>query len=119
MKQDADGNIGIIEIGARMGGDCIGSHLVYLSTGYDFLKMVIDVSCGKPPLLKKEKEPCVAKIRFLFNQEDIRVMERKKREADIFYISDINYENEGKVEDSSTRLGYYIWCEKGEDRWGN
>jgi len=42
----AEGGIYIVEIGARMGGDYIGSHLVELSTGYDFLKGVIDIACG-------------------------------------------------------------------------
>lgn len=32
------------EVGARMGGDFIGSDLVYLSTGYDFLKGIINVA---------------------------------------------------------------------------
>ena len=36
----------MIEIGARMGGDFIGSNLVQLSTGYDFLKGVIEVALG-------------------------------------------------------------------------
>jgi biotin carboxylase len=35
----------VTEIGARMGGDFIGSDLVQLSTGYDFLKGVIEVAC--------------------------------------------------------------------------
>lgn len=34
------------EIGARMGGDFIGSDLVRISTGYDFLKGVIDCALG-------------------------------------------------------------------------
>ncbi|WP_302984351.1 acetyl-CoA carboxylase biotin carboxylase subunit family protein [uncultured Muribaculum sp.] len=46
FKIDADGNICVIEIGARMGGDFIGSDLVRLSTGYDFLKGVILVALG-------------------------------------------------------------------------
>lgn len=46
LKIDEDGNIRVIEIGARMGGDFIGSNLVQLSTGYDFVKGVIDVSLG-------------------------------------------------------------------------
>lgn len=41
-----EGRIAIMEIGARMGGDFIGSDLVRLSTGYDFLKGVIDVALG-------------------------------------------------------------------------
>ena len=39
--------IAIMEIGARMGGDFIGSDLVRLSTGYDFLKGVIEVAQGE------------------------------------------------------------------------
>ena len=37
----------VIEVGARMGGDFIGSHLVQLSTGYDFVKGVIDVALNQ------------------------------------------------------------------------
>ena len=42
-----DGDIYIIELGARMGGDFIGSDLVWLSTGYDFVKGVIEVALGE------------------------------------------------------------------------
>lgn len=41
-----EGQIYITEIGARMGGDYIGSDLVQLSTGFDFVKAVIEVSLG-------------------------------------------------------------------------
>lgn len=41
-----EGNIYVMEIGARMGGDFIGSDLVQLSTGYDFLRGVIEVALG-------------------------------------------------------------------------
>ena len=48
---DKNGQVFVTEIGARMGGDFIGSDLVYLSTGYDFLKGVIEVALGSftPP----------------------------------------------------------------------
>ena len=46
-KITEDGRIYVMEIGARMGGDFIGSDLVQLSTGYDFLKGVIDVALGQ------------------------------------------------------------------------
>lgn len=46
LKITEDGDIKVIEIGARMGGDFIGSDLVRLSTGYDFLKGVIEVALG-------------------------------------------------------------------------
>lgn len=41
-----EGKIYVMEIGARMGGDFIGSDLVELSTGYDFVQGVIDVALG-------------------------------------------------------------------------
>ena len=46
LKITPEGDIKVIEIGARMGGDFIGSNLVQLSTGYDFLKGVIEVAFG-------------------------------------------------------------------------
>ncbi|MBR6284291.1 MAG: ATP-grasp domain-containing protein [Muribaculaceae bacterium] len=46
LKITPSGDVKVIEVGARMGGDFIGSNLVQLSTGYDFLKGVIDVALG-------------------------------------------------------------------------
>ncbi len=43
-KITKDGRIAVMEIGGRMGGDFIGSDLVWLSTGYDFLRGVIEVA---------------------------------------------------------------------------
>ncbi len=41
-----NGDVRVIEIAGRMGGDFIGSDLVYLSTGYDFVKGVVNISLG-------------------------------------------------------------------------
>ena len=56
-KITPEGRIAIMEIGARMGGDFIGSDLVRLSTGYDFLKGVIEVALGifKKPNITEHK----------------------------------------------------------------
>jgi biotin carboxylase len=51
-----DNKIYITEIGARMGGDYIGSDLVELSTGFDFLKAVIEVSLGIEPQIELRKK---------------------------------------------------------------
>ena len=40
-----------------MSGDCIGSHLVYLSSGYDFVRMVIETALGQEPELTPAHEP--------------------------------------------------------------
>lgn len=47
IKITPDGRLAVIEIGARMGGDFIGSNLVELSTGYDYLRGVIEVALGR------------------------------------------------------------------------
>lgn len=107
-----DGDIRIIEIGSRMGGDCIGSDLVYLSTGYDFVKMVIDVACGRKPEMKEHKHYQKAEVKFMFTKADIDELNRKIRLGHkIQYISRIDEQNAGKVSDSSTRVGYYIFTE--------
>ena len=46
LRINEKGDIRIIEIGSRMGGDCIGSDLVPLSTGQDFVGMVVDTAAG-------------------------------------------------------------------------
>lgn len=110
FKVDKDGNISIIEIGARMGGDCIGSDLVYLSTGNDFVKMVIDVAVGNDLDFPTEKKNDNVEIHFMFTQEDLDKLEELKKSIPekLYRISDIEYENLGNTTDSGSRLGYYI-----------
>lgn len=113
FKVDEKGNCKIIEVGARMGGDCIGSDLVRLSTGYDFTKMVIEVACGKEPTFDKVCEPKIAKIKFIFTEQDLEDLEKYKAKNmnNIYRISELDKENIGKTVDSSTRVGYYITVE--------
>lgn len=40
------GEIRVVEIAGRMGGDFIGSDMVFLSTGYDYVRAVLEVSLG-------------------------------------------------------------------------
>lgn len=54
-----NGEVRIGEVSGRMGGDLIGSHLVELSTGYDYVRAVVEIAInqfnGKVPLdLKSE-----------------------------------------------------------------
>lgn len=110
FKITDEGEVRIIEIGSRMGGDCIGSHLVHLSTGYDFVKMVIQTALGEEPALIPEHGPKYAGIRFIFNKEDLKVYEdvQKNQPQLIEYVSEIEEVGEHEVVDSSTRFGYFI-----------
>ncbi len=42
-----NGEIRVVESAGRMGGELIGSHMVQLSTGFDFLKATIDVALNQ------------------------------------------------------------------------
>ncbi len=44
----------MVELGARMGGDCITTHLVPLSTGIDMVRATIDTACGKLPDIEQK-----------------------------------------------------------------
>lgn len=110
FRLDGSGKIKIIEVGARMGGDCIGSDLVQLSTGCDYVRMVIDTASGKAPDLTPKGKGKTAYIHFIFRQKDLELLERLKREqpGKIHFISEIEEIREGAVTDSSTRFGYFI-----------
>lgn len=110
FKITPNGAIRIIEIGARMGGDCIGSDLVNLSTGYDFLKMVIQTACGETPDFTKNSEPKTSIIKFIFNKKDLNLLDKIKDKYpnSINFVSEIEDINSRKVIDSSSRFGYFI-----------
>ena len=42
----------MVELGARMGGDCITTHLVPLSTGIDMIEATIKIACGEKPCIE-------------------------------------------------------------------
>lgn len=113
IKIDEQGNITIIEIGSRMGGDCIGSDLVRISTGYDFTRMVIDVAMGKEPQFYRVVEPRKAAVRFIFSKDDLENCETMLKngwELERKYIEQ-NFDGH-LITDSSKRYGYYIMMEK-------
>ena len=110
FKLDGNGDAHIIEIGARMGGDCIGSDLVPLSTGFDFVKMVIDVSLGKEPDFSLCGVPARSFIRFIFNKDDYLDYVRIKHERNVKIIREfVDNDVTSEVKDSSSRHGYYIY----------
>ena len=111
LKIDGKGNIRLIEIGSRMGGDCIGSHLVSYTTGIDYIKAVIQVACGEKPDLEPRGETCSAEVRFILTREDLREFERIKAEEPeriLDIVDDSHLDLIGKTTSSADRAGCYI-----------
>ena len=108
VKVNKDGAIKIIEIGGRMGGDFIGSSLVKLSTGVDFVEQVIRVSLGEKPIIIKKKG-CYAGIRYIFDRTDIELFNNlKTNRPELLVDYEINDITDEEVTDSASRFGYFI-----------
>lgn len=115
VKVDENEAVRIIEIGARMGGGLIGSHLVQMSTGYDYLKAVIDVALGKEPQEVNAVHQRFAAVRFFIDESDedsYRMMLNDNPEM-IIACEKFNRKS-NEVVDSSTRGGYYLFASRDE-----
>ncbi len=107
FKITNDGEIFVIEVGARMGGDFIGSNLVELSTGYDFLKATINVALGsfEEPKMKFQKF------------SGVHFLSKETEEILIFFEEFMEFEIEKKIfnldlkcaTNSNDRSGYIIY----------
>lgn len=111
IKVNAEGEIKIIEIGARMGGDFIGSNLVQLSTGFDFVKAVIMIALGQAPKFDIPKPHTAAAVRFALAEKDLEVRDKVRREHPEYIVYD-EMENitDHAITDSSSRFGAFILC---------
>ena len=105
-----DGKIYFMEIATRMGGDCIGTDLTPLSSGYDFMGMVINICQGTAPDFTKIREPKLAENHYIMTQADLDEFERVKREEPntIWRVSEIKTISNKPVLKSADRAGYYI-----------
>lgn len=108
-KITPEGRIAVMEIGGRMGGDFIGSDLVRLSTGYDFVKGVIEVALGE----FKEPKKTINRhsgVYFLCKEtEAIKpILENWQLHSEIIQceITDSELRN---VQCSADRSGYFIY----------
>ena len=105
-----NGNIKIMEIGGRMGGDFIGSDLVPMSTGYDYVKAVVDAAIGNRPDTPDITKAEFAGVNFIMTAEDVIEYERFKREHPGAIVREhIDSDFSDIVTDSSNRHGYYLF----------
>jgi biotin carboxylase len=118
FKITENDDIAIIEIGARMGGDCIGTDLVYLSTGLDYIDFVIDVSFGIKPDITEKRLNQFSIVKYIVNISDLKSLEilKEKYPSNVVYISHLSEVSEIELNDSSQRFGYYLLSGKLTDK---
>ena len=108
IRVNASGEPWIVEIASRMGGDFIGSSLVQISTGIDYVGAVIDAALGVNPDLEPHALPRAAAVRFVFNQGDAVALENlRTKHPELVVSSEWQTHEGGEVTNSSERYG---WC---------
>jgi len=97
----------VTEIGARMGGDFIGSDLVELSTGYDFLEATINVSLGIPPPHEIQYSRCSGVHFITPDREWVKDMFADSFQSII--RSETFSSQSNTVRNSADRSGYFLY----------
>lgn len=108
----------IVEIGARLGGDNITTHLVPLSTGIDMVECCIKMALGEEPNFERKYLKAAA-IRYfksdigkIVDITGIECMKRKNPEIqEITLVKNIG-DYVGKINSSSDRIGFVITQEQ-------
>lgn len=103
----------IVELGARLGGDCITTHLVPLSTGVNMVEACIRIALGDKPEIKSTL-CCGSAIRY-FHQSagvitsvtGIREAEQIKGVKQVSIVHGIG-EKITDIVDSGSRMGFII-----------
>lgn len=109
IKIDDEGNIKIIEIGGRMGGDHIGTKLVEMSTGIDFLKAVIDVALGYEPDVTPKHRTMAAGVRFIVNKEDRELLaDIQKTNPGVLTHVEVWDDSLAEITNSTDRHGLFV-----------
>lgn len=109
----------IVEIGARMGGDHIGTDLVKYSTGFDYVKGVIEIALGIKPEVSQKKQnvagiyyitPKAGKVMCIIDNTS-KYSAIKKTEIFVCKGDKVKY----PVTNSSERSAYFVYC--GDERF--
>ena len=109
----------IVEVGARLGGGCITSHLVPLSTGVSMVKAAIQNSIGESPDIEHKFSKGAA-IRFFDSHKGtITAFENVESALSMPGVIEISFfknvgEDIGELKTGLDRVGYVI--AQGEDR---
>lgn len=108
LKITPEGEIKIIEIAGRMGGDFIGSDMVPIATKYDYMKNTINLALDIPIDTKVEQNGNIAFVGFIFSEGDkVRFMKLLEAYPEIVEEYSLSA-NITEVFDSSSRNGYFI-----------
>lgn len=103
----------IVELGARLGGDCITTHLVPLSTGIDMVEACIKIALGEKPDLVSSLD-CGSAIRYLSQHagvvREIKGLEESEHMPGVKVVEIVHGigETVTEIDSSDSRMGFVI-----------
>ena len=103
----------MVELGARMGGDCITTHLVPLSTGRSMIEATIKIACGEIPEVEPVFDRGSAIRYFSVPSGTITAIEGVSEAEKIPGIKEITFvkgvgELSGEIGSSTDRVGFVV-----------
>lgn len=103
----------MVELGARMGGDCITTHLVPLSTGVDMIKATMDICLGQTPDIQPKYQKGSAIRFFDVPHGTITAIEGVEEAEKIPGVREIAFTKQvgdtaGEIGASGDRMGFVI-----------
>ncbi len=103
----------MVELGARMGGDCITTHLVPLSTGIDMVGATVMLSCGEKICITPKFNKGSAIRYFDVHGGVIKSIEGLEEARNISGVQEISMvynvgETIGEIGSSTDRVGFVI-----------
>lgn len=109
----------IVELGARLGGDCITSHLVPLSTGVDMVECCIRIALGEKPDVTPKFSRGSA-IRYFHQTPGVIKSfstcgaENMKGVKQVSFVKNIG-DTVTDIDSSGARIGFVIACDNSPD----
>ena len=103
----------VVELGARLGGDCITTHLVPLSSGVNMVEACIKIALGEKPDITK-KVNCGSAIRYFHQHagvlKSIEGIDDAKKMPGVKQVSIVHGIGEKitEITDSGSRMGFVI-----------
>lgn len=103
----------VVEIGARLGGDNITTHLVPLSTGIDMVRCTINIALDMQIDIKRKHNKAAAIRYFKTNKGILKEINGKEKAIQLPGVKSIEIiksigDRVGDVQSSSDRIGYII-----------
>ena len=103
----------IVELGARLGGDCITTHLVPLSTGVNMVDASIRIALGEKPDLEPKWNKGSAIRYFQTGEgtiESIEGIEKAEKTLGVVQVSVVHSvgEHVSEIKSSNDRVGFVI-----------